>query len=394
MASGSWCTVESDPGVFTEMLQKFGVRGVQCEELWSLDEASLASLQPILGLFFLFKWERSRAGAQRSADSGSGGGADRMPAADEAPVFFARQVISNACGTLALINVLLNKTEEVDVGGTLSGFKAFTQGMPPDLVGAALEAADDVRVTHNAFARPEPFISVERAARDDDEVYHFVAFTRVGLQVLELDGLREAPVVVGRLSDVGQDWVPLAAAEIQRRIAALVADRLEAIRQSSQPLLRRAALVHALLERAQATDGLQTPTQVAAAAGLIEEGDEGDEGGAGAAAATRQQLLRPSDADIAAAAASSSAGDDAALLRAEYEHELLPRLVEAGAALREEREKRARWHGENERRRHNFVPFIVAALRAAAAHGKLGGMLDTGKQRAAAQRERARAEQR
>ena len=122
-SSGGWCTIESDPGVFTNLVESFGVRGAEFAELWSLDDDSLRSLVSnygdVYGLIFLFKWQASAddnsgdkndaGGANNGGGEGSGSGGEPLTGEDVPPgIFFAMQVNQNYCATQFMLLILLN----------------------------------------------------------------------------------------------------------------------------------------------------------------------------------------------------------------------------------------------------------------------------------------------
>ncbi|KAI9834011.1 MAG: hypothetical protein M1826_005916 [Phylliscum demangeonii] len=203
--SGGWNTIESDAGVFTYLVEKLGVKDVQFEELVALDAELLQQNRhviPVYGVIFLFKWVNSG----ETASGSPADGAFDFEAADR--LFFARQTITNACGTQALLSVLLNHDGGLDLGPHLRDFKAFADGLPPDMRGEALSNSELIRDVHNSFARSSPFFDERQQQRpagssadDDDDganaVYHFIAYTAVHGQLYELDGLQPAPIAHG-----------------------------------------------------------------------------------------------------------------------------------------------------------------------------------------------------
>ena len=207
--AGNWCLIESDPGVFTDLIQKFGVEGVQVEEIWSLDDDAFTNLKPVHGLIFLFKWQKTENQPDTSP------GVSKSPPSS---LFFAKQMINNACATQAILSVLLNtEHEHLKLGSTLSEFKEFTAAFDPHLKGLALSNCDIIRNVHNSFARQTLFEFDQSMANKDDDVYHFISYVPHGGRLYELDGLQEGPIDLGEIVE-GEDWLNKISPIIQQRM--------------------------------------------------------------------------------------------------------------------------------------------------------------------------------
>ncbi|CAF9925735.1 MAG: hypothetical protein HETSPECPRED_005916 [Heterodermia speciosa] len=178
-------------GVFTYLIDNLGVKDVQFEELISLDADTLRQQSPVYGVVFLFKYPIGEKPSETPKD-----GSFDFEAAEN--LFFAAQTIQNACGTQALLSVLLNKEDQVEIGPQLREFKEFTGAFPSDLRGEALSNSETIRDVHNSFARSSPFVDEQqRLATEEDDVYHFIAYTSINGTLYELDGLQPAPISHG-----------------------------------------------------------------------------------------------------------------------------------------------------------------------------------------------------
>ncbi|KAG0231221.1 ubiquitin carboxyl-terminal hydrolase [Actinomortierella wolfii] len=326
--AGNWCLIESDPGVFTGLIKGIGVKGVQVEEIYSLDKETLHDLKPVHGLIFLFKFEgRAPSGAESS----------------EAPidytnqnVFFAQQVINNACATQAILSILLN-SKNIDLGEELSNFKSFVADFPPDLRGHAISNSDVIRTVHNSFARSDPFINDmhDPTAKEKEDLFHFISYLPIDGQLYELDGLQEGPKNHGPVPEGEDGWLDKVGPIIQQRMSSYTGGEI------------RFNLMAVVDDRIK----------------------------------VYQEKLRDYEQRLASLV--SKEGPDAgAWLQGEIDH--------IQKEIQREQDKRAKQERENKLRRHNFVPLIYEILKGLAKDGKLNGLVEEGRERAKREEELAK----
>lgn len=207
-----WCTIESDPGVFSQLVSDLGVKDVSVEEVFSLeDKIHLQNLSPIHGLIFLFRWDNKTP--YKPDRTG-------FPTHE---VFFAKQVIKDNCATQALLSVLFNSTSKITLGDKLDTFLDFSKGLDPYNRGLAIGQSEHIRNVHNSFAKPDKFLFVndpnDKGPKKTEDAFHFVSYmkSQTSNKVFELDGLRNGPILLGE-EEEGKDWIDLVIQEINQRI--------------------------------------------------------------------------------------------------------------------------------------------------------------------------------
>lgn len=216
-----WRELESDPGLFSLLVEDFGVRGVKVEEVYDISKKFEGKVY--YGFVFLFRWEGDRRARKKSLatedsyvmDSGV---VNRM--------FFAHQIVNNSCATHALLSVLLN-CSDMDLGPTLTRLQEFSAGLDPESKGFAIANMSELARSHNKHAKPLHIAPPPPGGRRGSvmssahallpETYHFVSYVPINDRLFELDGLKEFPIDHGPWGEQ-EEWTDLFQRVISQRL--------------------------------------------------------------------------------------------------------------------------------------------------------------------------------
>lgn len=253
-----WLELESDPGLFTLLLEDFGVKNVQVEEIYDLQKSIEG---PVYGFIFLFQWKEERRARRKIVES------DFFVRDEDTvnSIFFAQQVVPNSCATHALLSVLLN-CADLHLGETLSRLKTHTKCMSPENKGLAIGNTPELACAHNSHAmsqvkRRQDKGSGVSTGRFTGEAFHFVSFVPINGCLFELDGLKPFPMNHGPWKET-EDWtnkfrctmaerlgISSGEQDIRFNLMAVVPDRRIAITHKLKMLKTNRAIVTAALEK-------------------------------------------------------------------------------------------------------------------------------------------------
>ncbi|XP_065067367.1 ubiquitin carboxyl-terminal hydrolase BAP1-like [Rhopilema esculentum] len=209
-----WRELESDPGLFTLLVQDFGVKGVEVEEIYDLSKPIEGH---VYGLIFLFKWTEERRSRRKNPTRESFIENDEIVN----NMFFAQQIIPNSCASHALLSVLLN-SKDADLGGALERLQVNCRGFDPETKGFAIGNIMEIATAHNKHARSELKLQIDKSknlasASRAMEAFHFVSFIAYEDRLIELDGLKPYPIDHGPW-DKDETWSDKARKVIQEKI--------------------------------------------------------------------------------------------------------------------------------------------------------------------------------
>ncbi|KAI5715562.1 hypothetical protein M8J77_018278 [Diaphorina citri] len=241
-----WLELESDPGLFTLLLEDFGVKGVQVDEIYDLQKPLDT---PVYGFIFLFRWIEERRSRRKVIDQ------SHMYMKNDNVVnniFFAQQMVPNSCATHSLLSILLN-CSNIHLGDTLNRLKEHTSGMCPENKGWAIGNTPELAKAHNSHANAsarrklDKNNSISSGRYSTGEAFHFVSYVPINGHLFELDGLKPYPIDHGPWSET-EEWTEKFQRVITDRLGMATEEKYNDIRFNLMAVVpdKRLAISHKL----------------------------------------------------------------------------------------------------------------------------------------------------
>ncbi|KAK3224976.1 hypothetical protein Dsin_004838 [Dipteronia sinensis] len=186
-----WLPLEANPDVMNQFLWGLGLpeNEAECYDVYGLDEELLAMVpQPVLAVLFLYPITAQSEQERMLQDKGKQESSSK--------VYFMKQTVGNACGTIGLLHAVGNVASEVKLldGSFLDRFYKSTASLNPLERAVFLEKDSEMEVAHSVAAT-----AGETEASDNVDT-HFICFACVDGQLYELDGRKSAPICHGTSS--------------------------------------------------------------------------------------------------------------------------------------------------------------------------------------------------
>ncbi|SOV23248.1 deubiquinating/deneddylating enzyme [Plasmodium sp. DRC-Itaito] len=111
-------------------------------------------------------------------------------------LFFAKQVIPNACATQAILSIVLNK--DIELNDEIKNIKTFSLNFDSSMKGLTLSNCTFLRNIHNSY-KPPIYLDKDDIHHDkkkSEDAFHFVSYINFDDKVYLLDGLQNGPVLI------------------------------------------------------------------------------------------------------------------------------------------------------------------------------------------------------
>lgn len=197
MSQIRWMPLESNPEVMNQFLFKLGVSpNYQFCDVFGLDPELLCMIpQPCHAVILLFpiseKYQQfCKDEASRIKNNGQNLSKN---------LFFMKQTIGNACGTIGVIHAVANIKDKVQFfpESILQSFYEKAKDLTPEEKGKLLENSGAISRLHEESALGGQSASVDSSEKVD---LHFVALAHVDGNIYEFDGRKPFPINHGSSS--------------------------------------------------------------------------------------------------------------------------------------------------------------------------------------------------